>query len=58
MLDGATNTLGAVDGNAIQIAHQPADVVSISAYTFTVSAIILFAMKYIPGLSIRMPEKS
>ncbi|KAI5858773.1 ammonium transporter-like protein [Tricharina praecox] len=57
MLDGVTNAPGAVDGNAIQIAYQLADVVSISAYAFTASAIILFVMKYIPGLSIRAPEK-
>jgi len=56
MLDGVTNAPGAVDGNAVQVALQLADVVAISTYAFAVSAIILFAMKYIPGLSIRAPE--
>jgi len=56
MLDGITNAPGGIDGNGIQIAFQLADMVSISSYSFTVSAIILFAMKYIPGLNIRVDE--
>lgn len=56
LLDGFTEASGAIDGNAIQIAHQLADMVAISAYSFVVSAIILFAMKYIPGLSLRVDE--
>ncbi|KAA8914587.1 methylammonium permease 3 [Sphaerosporella brunnea] len=56
MLDGVTAAPGGIDGNGLQIALQLADVISISAYSFTVSAIILFTMKYIPGLNLRVDE--
>jgi Amt family ammonium transporter len=56
MLDGVTDAPGGIDGNGLQIGHQFADVTSISAYSFCVTAAILFVMKYIPGLSLRVDE--
>jgi Amt family ammonium transporter len=56
MLDGMTDASGSVNGNGIQIAYQLAGIAAISSYSFIVSAIILLAMKYIPGLSIRVDE--
>ncbi|KAF8535267.1 ammonium transporter AmtB-like domain-containing protein [Trichophaea hybrida] len=56
LLDGMTDAPGGIDGNGVQIAYQLAGMFSISTYSFVVSAIILFAMKYIPGLKIRVDE--
>ncbi|TGZ83814.1 ammonium transporter [Ascodesmis nigricans] len=56
MLDGMTEASGAIDGNAIQIGYQLADICAISSYSFVVSAVILMVMKYIPGLDLRVHE--
>ena len=60
MLDGATDAPGAIDGNGVQVARQLADIASISGYSFTVSLILVFILKYIgmfvPGMDMRMNE--
>ena len=58
MLDGITKGSGAIDGHAIQIGYQLADICAISSYSFVVSAMLLFGMKMIPGLNIRVDEES
>lgn len=58
MLDGATEASGGLDGNGIQIGKQLAEICAISAYSFTVSCILLYAMKYIPGLHLRVTEEA
>lgn len=57
MLDGMTSARGAVDGNAIQIGYQLADICAISSYSFVVSVVILYAMQHIPGLKLRVDEE-
>lgn len=58
MLDGVTDARGAVDGHAMQIVYQMADIAAISAYSFCVSAVLLLAMGFVPGLSIRVHEEA
>lgn len=53
LLDGAIINGGAIDGNPIQIAYQLAAAVSISAYSFIGTVIILFVINKIPGLNLR-----
>lgn len=60
MLDGMTSAHGAIDGNGIQVAYQLVDMVAISSYSFVVSAVVLYAMKFlgsvVPALSLRVDE--
>lgn len=49
---------GAIDGNGRQVGLQFADVTSISAYSFVVTCIILFVMKYIPGMHLRVSDEA
>lgn len=57
MLDGATLAPGAINGNGIQVGKQLAEITAISAYSFVVSCILLFAIKYIPGMHLRVSEE-
>lgn len=61
-LDGSTLAPGAVDGVGVQVARQLADISSIAAYSFTVSFILLWIMKfigkYIPFMSLRVSEEA
>lgn len=56
MVDG-TEAAGAISGNGIQVGYQLAAICSISLWSFVVSAIILYAMKFIPGLGLRVTEE-
>ncbi|KAK2780930.1 hypothetical protein FQN53_000882 [Emmonsiellopsis sp. PD_33] len=57
-LDGATLAPGAIDGEGIQVAKQVADICAISAYSFTVSCVLLLILKYIPGMNLRVSEEA
>ncbi|KAJ1708010.1 ammonium transporter 1 [Aspergillus flavus] len=57
-LDGASLTGGAIDGNGIQVGRQVAEICAIAGYSFTVSYILLFILKYIPGMRLRVDEES
>ncbi|GAB1191413.1 hypothetical protein APSETT444_000585 [Aspergillus pseudonomiae] len=57
-LDGASLTGGAIDGNGIQVGRQLAEICAIAGYSFTVSYILLFILKYIPGMRLRVDEAS
>ncbi len=57
-LDGATLVSGGIDGNGIQIAKQLAEVTAISAYSFVVSCTLLYVLKYIPGLHLRVSNEA
>jgi Amt family ammonium transporter len=57
MLDGITNAPGGIDGNGIQIGKQFAEITAISAYSFTVSCALLYLLKYIPGMHLRVTEE-
>lgn len=58
MLDGATSAPGGIDGNGIQIGRQFAEITAISAYSFIVSAILLYILKFIPGMHLRVSEEA
>ncbi|KAI9732301.1 MAG: hypothetical protein M1834_001508 [Cirrosporium novae-zelandiae] len=57
-LDGATIASGAIDGVGIQVGRQFAEITSISAYSFTVSCLLLLILKYIPGMHLRASEEA
>ncbi|KAI9787232.1 MAG: hypothetical protein M1839_003468 [Geoglossum umbratile] len=57
MLDGFTLAPGGIDGNGIQVAKQLAEIAAISSYSFIVSSVILFTLKYIPGMHLRVTEE-
>jgi ammonium transporter, Amt family len=57
MLDGFTLAPGGIDGNGMQIAKQLAEIAAISSYSFIVSSVILFTLKYIPGMHLRVTEE-
>ncbi|PNS18309.1 Ammonium transporter 1 [Sphaceloma murrayae] len=56
LLDGASSYPGAINGNGIQVAYQLAEIGAIAGYSFGVSCLVLFALKYIPGLGLRVSE--
>lgn len=58
MLDGATSAPGGIDGNGIQVGKQFAEITAISAYSFTVSCALLYILKYIPGMHLRVTEEA
>ncbi len=55
-LDGATLASGGIDGNGIQVGKQFAEITAISAYSFVVSCVLLYILKYIPGLHLRVSD--
>ncbi|KAF3761628.1 hypothetical protein M406DRAFT_64813 [Cryphonectria parasitica EP155] len=57
-LDGVTVASGGIDGNGIQIGKQFAEICAISSYSFVVSFALLFIMKYIPGLHLRVSDEA
>lgn len=56
-LDGSLLAPGAWNGEGIQVGRQLADICAISLWSFCISFILLFAMKYIPGLHLRVSEE-
>ncbi|CAG8226970.1 unnamed protein product [Penicillium nalgiovense] len=56
-LDGVTEATGGIDGNGVQVGKQLAEVCAISAYTFIVSCILLYILKFIPGMQLRVHEE-
>jgi Amt family ammonium transporter len=57
MLDGVTSAPGGIDGNGIQVGKQFAEITAISAYSFIVSCALLYILKYIPGIHLRVTEE-
>lgn len=57
-LDGVSLYPGAWNGNGIQVGKQFAEITAISAYSFTMSCVLLLIMKYIPGLHLRVSEEA
>ena len=56
-LDGIpTIASGAVDGNGIQVAKQLAEIAAIFAWSFVCSVIMLMALKYTPGMHLRVSD--
>ncbi|RDW92233.1 ammonium transporter-3 [Coleophoma crateriformis] len=58
LLDGSSNYPGGIDGNGIQVGKQFAEITAISAYSFVVSCALLYLMKWIPGLHLRVSEEA
>ena len=57
-LDGlGTEAPGAIDGNGVQVGHQLAEICAISAWSFSASCLILLALKYTPGLHLRVQDE-
>jgi Amt family ammonium transporter len=57
MLDGVTSAPGGIDGNGIQVGKQFAEITAISAYSFIASCALLYILKYIPGMHLRVTEE-
>jgi Amt family ammonium transporter len=57
-LDGATEAAGGIDGNGIQVGKQLAEVCAISVYSFAVSCVLLYILKFIPGMQLRVQEEA
>ena len=57
MLDGVTVASGAIDGNGIQVGKQFAEITAISSYAFVVSCALLYILKYIPFLKLRVSKE-
>lgn len=53
-----TQASGGIDGNGIQVGKQFAEICAISSYSFVVSFALLFIMKYIPGLHLRVSDEA
>lgn len=58
MLDGVTAAPGGIDGNGIQVGKQFAEITAISAYSFLVSCALLYILKFIPGMHLRVTEEA
>lgn len=58
-LDGlGTEAPGAMDGNGKQVGLQLAEICAISGYSFVVSCILLYIIKFIPGMHLRVSEEA
>lgn len=57
-LDGATLASGGIDGNGIQVGKQFAEISAISSYSFLVSCALLYGLKWIPGMHLRISEEA
>jgi Amt family ammonium transporter len=55
---GPYDALGALDGNGIQVGYQLAEICAVASYSFTVSCILLYGMKFIPFLHLRVSEEA
>jgi len=58
MLDGVSSAPGGIDGNGIQVGKQFAEITAISSYSFIVSCALLYILKWIPGMHLRVSEES
>jgi ammonia channel protein AmtB len=57
-LDGATLAPGGIDGNGVQVGKQFAEIAGISSYAFTVSLILCYVLKYVPGMHLRVSDEA
>lgn len=55
-LDGIYYFGGAIDNNVKQISYQIGGAIAIAAWSFLISFIVLFAMSFVPGLSLTLSE--
>lgn len=57
-LDGVTLAPGGIDGNAIQVGKQFAEMTAIASYSFLVSCCLLLILKYTPGFHLRVTDEA
>lgn len=57
-LDGVSLSPGGINGNAIQVGKQFAEITAISSYSFIVSCLLLLVLKYTPGMHLRVSEEA
>lgn len=57
-LDGSSIYEGALDGVGVQVGRQLAEICAISSYSFVVSCILLYALKFIPFMHLRVSEEA
>ncbi|KAI4650342.1 hypothetical protein J4E93_002698 [Alternaria ventricosa] len=55
---GPYDGLGGMDGVGVQIGRQLAEIVAIAAYSFVVSCILLYVLKFIPGMHLRVTSEA
>jgi Amt family ammonium transporter len=55
---GPNDGLGAMDGVGVQVGRQLAEIVAIGAYSFVVSFILLYVLKFIPGMHLRVTSEA
>jgi Amt family ammonium transporter len=55
---GPYDGLGGMDGVGVQIGRQLAEICAIASYSFVVSCILLYALKYIPGMHLRVTSEA
>jgi Amt family ammonium transporter len=55
---GPYDKLGGMDSNGVQIGKQLAEITAIASYSFIVSCILLYALKYIPGMHLRVTSEA
>jgi Amt family ammonium transporter len=56
-LDGSSLPGGGINGNGILIGYQMVAIVSIAAWSFVVTLVLVFVINRIPGLHLRSPEE-
>ena len=57
-LDGSEGAPGGINGEGVQVGKQFAGITAISAWSFVVSCILLYALKYTPGMHLRISEEA
>jgi ammonium transporter, Amt family len=58
ILDGVTSAPGGIDRNGMQVGKQFAEITAISAYSFVVSYALLYILKYIPDMHLRVRNEA
>jgi Amt family ammonium transporter len=56
-LDGGSSDGGAIEGNGILVGYQIAAAVSIAAYSFIVTYLILVVMSLVPGITFKATDQ-
>ncbi|KAI5362982.1 putative ammonium transporter, ammonium/urea transporter [Septoria linicola] len=57
-LDGGSLYPGGINGNGLQVGKQFAEITAIGSYSFVVTCLLLLALKYIPGVGLRVSEEA
>jgi Amt family ammonium transporter len=55
---GPYGPAGAMDGVGVQVGRQLAEITAIASYSFVVSCALLFILKYIPGMHLRVSSEA